>query len=265
MSTYESDVSYSPISVEGKDKILLSEITKVEWYRLIVDEGHTIGNSGGNSNAVRMASSVRAKSKWILTGTPTPQMLSKTIPSLRNIMFLLDFLRIYKGLELRNGGACFFSNYIVNAWNNLDLIGFYRLQRILSEVAIRHTKEDIGFLSRPTFLPSTYIDLSPQEVLAYNTLSFAVRSNLILTSMKGKTSGKMDSLLSSNNTKFAREALQNIRMACCGGTQIQPELSQKYFDETLYLIKRVHNADTIQVKRIRDFLNRSTHLELSSW
>ena len=247
------------------DKILVSELTRVEWYRLIVDEGHTIGTSCGGSNAVRMARWIRAQSKWAMTGTPTPQMLSKSMQGLRNFLYILDFLRIYRGLELQNGGDKVWSQYIINPWGKSYVIGFIRLKRILSEIAIRHTKDELGSLSKPILLPTTYIDLSQQEIMAYNTLCFAIRSNLIITSMKGKTSGKADSLLSGGNTKFAREALRNVRLACCGGTQIQPELSQKYFDETLDLMKNIHNADSIQLKRIRDFLTRVLQLELSSW
>ena len=49
--------------------------------------------------------------------------------------------------------------------------------------------------------------------------------NLVLTSMKGKTSGEQDSLL--KNVKKAGEVLKNIRLACCGGQHIMPTLTQK--------------------------------------
>jgi hypothetical protein len=38
--------------------------------------------------------------------------------------------------------------------------------------------------------------------------------------MKGKTSGWQDSLLNPRQSKYASEALTNLRVACCGGAQI---------------------------------------------
>jgi hypothetical protein len=38
--------------------------------------------------------------------------------------------------------------------------------------------------------------------------------------MEGKTSGWQDSLLNTRQSKHAMRALTNMRVACCGGTQV---------------------------------------------
>lgn len=72
-------------------------------------------------------------------------------------------------------------------------------------------------IAEPSF-STTRIQLSQIERITYNTLASGVRSNLITTSMEGKTSGKQDSLL--RQPKFAKQAISNLRVACCGGLQI---------------------------------------------
>lgn len=45
---------------------------QVHWLRVIVDEGHMIGNSLYMTNKLQMACALRAERRWLMTGTPTP-------------------------------------------------------------------------------------------------------------------------------------------------------------------------------------------------
>jgi hypothetical protein len=86
---------------------------------------------------------------------------------------------------------------------------------------VRHTKADLMEIPPPMYAMK-YVELSQSETATYNTLVSGIRTNIITTSMKGKTSGWQDSLL--NQAKYASEALTNLRVACCGGAQIVSEL-----------------------------------------
>jgi hypothetical protein len=84
---------------------------------------------------------------------------------------------------------------------------------------VRHTKADLIEIPPPVY-SMKYIELSQSETATYNTIVSAIRTNIITTSMKGKTSGWQDSLLNPRQSKYASEALTNLRVACCGGAQI---------------------------------------------
>ena len=45
---------------------------QVHWLRIIVDEGHMLGNSLAMTNKLQMACALRADRRWLMTGTPTP-------------------------------------------------------------------------------------------------------------------------------------------------------------------------------------------------
>ena len=63
---------------------------QVHWLRVIVDEGHMLGNSLQMTNKLAMACALRADRRWLMTGTPTPGGPSSDIAHLQP---LLSFLR----------------------------------------------------------------------------------------------------------------------------------------------------------------------------
>ena len=59
---------------------------------------------------------------------------------------------------------------------------------LLNLAMVRHTKKDVTNLHRPILI-RTQTNMSRHETQTYNTLVSAVQTNLIATSMEGKTSG----------------------------------------------------------------------------
>eukprot|EP00978_Attheya_sp_CCMP212_P025477 scaffold82005_cov57-Attheya_sp.AAC.3 len=106
--------------------------------------------------------------------------------------------------------------------------------------------------------------MSNAEICAYNTLASAIQSNIITTSMEGKTSGWQDSLLNPRQSQNARQAFSNIRLACSGGTSVVPTLSDKNWNETLQYLKEDHGVDPIRIKVVDNFFRRMTSGEMSS-
>jgi len=126
---------------------------------------------------------------------------------------LLDFF------NRRLGRERVWDDLISKGWKAGDLPSFFRLKHVISYLMVRHTKDDLVEIPCPIHSTS-HIELSRQESTTYNTIVSAIRTNIITTSMEGKTSGWQDSLLNPRQSKFASEALTNLRVACCGGTQI---------------------------------------------
>jgi SNF2 family DNA or RNA helicase len=63
----------------------LSELLKIHWLRVVIDEGHQLGRSS-TTNAILLATLLEAERRWILTGTPTRSFSSEvTTTALRHL------------------------------------------------------------------------------------------------------------------------------------------------------------------------------------
>ena len=227
-------------------------LLKVNWLRMIVDEGHSMGR-GRDSSSISFASWINAERRWAMTGTPTPQTSSQS--GLINVLNLMQYLQ-HDFFTRRHGGDITWNKLIVKSWNMGHVSAFFRIRSLLSMLMIRHVKSDISELPLPTFSTNT-LSMGFEEVSTYNTLVCAIQSNLIITSMKGKTSGAQDSLLHKSQSRHAREALNNLRLVCAGGTQVRPTLSTEYWIEFHQDFDNC-NADPVQQKKIRGFISRAT-------
>ena len=236
-----------------------SPLLKVYWLRLVVDEGHTMGR-GSHSNTIQFASWITAQRRWAMTGTPTQQSMSQS--GLRNILGLMKFLK-HDFFSAKLGGDQLFSDLILRAWNEGHLCSFFRLRMMLSLLMVRHTKNDIEEIPPPRYI-KTHTDMSQQELMSYNTLVTAAQMNIKTTSMKGKTSGWQDSLLNPRQSAHASRALENIRLACCGGTFVSSSLKHQFWMETIEFLKIKHNVDHIKRQVVENYLHRATSGELSS-
>ena len=229
-------------------------LLKIHWLRLVVDEGHTMGR-GSHGSAIQFASWITAQRRWAMTGTPTPQTNRQC--DLRNILGLMNFLQ-HDFFSVRfNHGDKLWKACISRSWSEGSLEGYFRLCHLLSLLMRRHTKDSLQDLPPPRFT-TTYTELSPSETMAYNTLTTVIRSNILITSMKALTSGWQDSLLNPRHARHAHEALRNVRLSCCGGTNLIPTLKQKLWDETLVRLKHIHNVSDIKVTVVNKFLQCAT-------
>jgi SNF2 family DNA or RNA helicase len=202
------------------------ELLKIHWSRMVVDEGHSMGNDKSNSS-IKFASWIRARRRWAMTGTPTKQNAGQ-IGQLRG---LLSFLQ-HDFFTSRLDGDVAWKRGIAKSWRDGELVSFFRLRSLLGILMRRHTKNDIVELPTPYF-HKTEVSMSYLEATTYNTLVSAVQANLLLTSMNGKTSGFQDSLLHRSQAKHARSVLQNIRRVCTGWSRVIPTLSPHLFQETM--------------------------------
>lgn len=163
-------------------------LLKVHWLRLVVDEGHSMGRGKQNAT-IQFASWISAERRWAMTGTPTKQ----TTTQLNQVKALMNFIG-HDFFTARLQGDKHWRNSITRPWREGCLGSFFRLRSLFSLLMKRHTKLDIAELPPPLFL-KTVVPMSFMEATTYNTLVCGVQSNLLLTSMKGKTSGLQDSLL----------------------------------------------------------------------
>ena len=62
------------LSGKGGDAVAgISLLQQIHWQRVILDEGHMLGQSLCMTSKLAMAMSLRSGSRWVMTGTPTPR------------------------------------------------------------------------------------------------------------------------------------------------------------------------------------------------
>lgn len=244
--------------VGGDDSRSACSLLKVHWFRLIVDEGHSMGRGSSNS-AILFASWISAQRRWAMTGTPTPQTASSS--GLTNLKGLMRFLQ-HDFFSPRLDGDAVWQGSIVRAWNSGSLAAFFRLHSLMSLLMVRHTKLDIDELPPPQFR-TTMLTMSADEIASYNVLVSIIKSNLLITSMEGLTSGRQDSLLFPSQSRSAREAFTNVRLVCSGRCGLYSTISDAN-QEALVEMAKTLGLTSVRLKLIENFLYRVVNEELSS-
>jgi SNF2 family DNA or RNA helicase len=227
-------------------------LLKVIWLRMIVDEGHSMGR-GMDNCSISFASWIHAERRWAMTGTPTRQTITQS--GLSNVLNLMQYLN-HDFFSRCHGGDVVWKQLIVRGWNRGHMSSFYSVLSLFSLLMIRHTKSDLEEVPPPIYSVNV-LPMSREEVSTYNTLVCAVQSNLLITSMIGKTSGKQDSLLHKSQIRHAREAISNLRLVCVGGTKVHPTLTEKNWSEFLTIFDG-QNDDKEKRQTVRNFLARAT-------
>lgn len=181
-------------------------IFKTHWLRLVLDEGHIIGKGLNIRNAAIAA--IQADIVWCMTGTPTPQVAHRTgISHLERILAFLRFQCVASVQAWRTGFADAF-----NQGRSIETS--LRLVNMLNHFMIIHNKQSLANLPSP-IQRDILLKPSALERESYNSLISFLKTNLVLTSMPGRTSALSDSIL--RQPRQARRFLKNLRLACCGG------------------------------------------------
>ncbi|CAM9739199.1 unnamed protein product [Chrysoparadoxa australica] len=227
---------------------------KIMWFRMITDEGHSLGGSHQTNFSDVAGSRIHAERRWVTSGTPTPSTTSEA--SLGHLHRLLQFIG-------ENISSQEWARRVRHPFLSGKKQGLETLRRVLSRIMIRHTKEFVGEIPTP-IRKVTRIPMTKSEAIAYDTVVVFCHTNILITNLKGRTSGWQDSLLNPKNYKFAFELMKNLRLICCGQGVMIPTLKQKFREETAAYLRELHHCSEIDVKRIDAFMGRAIMGEMSS-
>jgi hypothetical protein len=199
----------------------LSELLRVYWLRIVIDEGHQLGRSS-TTNAIQMASLLEAERRWILTGTPTRSSASEaTTTALRHLYQasppLLDPLSSLL-LPLRCSASCVTSRSLLptarssgrslspSPWSAKYRVGWppqspaptpcsKSCRRFITspllrsfpslplrQIMIRHSKEGMASIPKPKW-KKTLLEMSETERTSYNAIVALAQSNLVTTGL----------------------------------------------------------------------------------
>ncbi|KAG2372532.1 F-box protein [Vigna angularis] len=203
-----------------------SVLMQVHWFRVILDEGHTLGSSLNLTNKLQMAISLIASNRWILTGTPTPNTPNSQLPHLQT---LLRFLHEESyGLNQKSWEAG-----VLRPFEAEMEEGRSRLLDLLHKCMISARKTDLQSIP-PCIKKVVYLDFNEEHARSYNELVITVRRNILMADWNDPS--HVESLLNPKQWKFRRATIKNVRLSCCVAGHIKVTHAGEDIQETMDML-----------------------------
>lgn len=219
--------TFSRLSAEWNPR-KRSALMQVHWLRVMLDEGHTLGSSINLTNKMQIAVSLSASSRWILTGTPTPNTPNSQVAHLQSILkFLHD--EAY-GENNKNWEAGILKPFEAEMEE-----GRLRLLQLLKSCMISARKADLRCIP-PCVKKTTYINFAQQHAKTYNELVVTVRRNILLADWNDPS--HVESLLNPKQWKFRTTTIRNVRLSCCVAGHIKVTDAGQDIQETMDTLEK---------------------------
>ncbi|CAN8254579.1 unnamed protein product [Cochlearia groenlandica] len=196
--------TFSRLSAEWNPR-KKSPLIQVHWLRVMLDEGHTLGSSLSLTNKFQMAISLTASSRWLLTGTPTPNTPNSQLSHLQSLFKFLHEEVYSQNLKFWEAG-------ILRPFEAEMEEGRSRLLQLLQRCMISSRKKDLMMIP-PCIKKLTYLNFVPGHARSYNELVETVRRNILLADWNDPS--HVESLLNSKQWKFRSNTIRNVRLSCC--------------------------------------------------
>lgn len=148
-----------------------SPLLQLRWFRIVVDEGHELGENPAGSDVTLFINEMASERRWVMSGTPTTgdeDDINYTSKGLDQLQRLLMFLRHEQyGIIPAGGGGggppnddrssgkkaqakTEFVKQIKKPFLRKEEIGRKELYRVLDQVMVMHKKSDLN-LPKPIF------------------------------------------------------------------------------------------------------------------
>ncbi|CAJ2638828.1 unnamed protein product [Trifolium pratense] len=217
--------TFSRLSAEWSPR-KRSALMQVHWFRIILDEGHTLGSSLSLTNKLQMAISLVASNRWILTGTPTPNTPNSQLTHLQP---LLRFLHEEAyGLNQKSWDAG-----VLRPFEAEMEEGRSRLLCLLQKCMISARKVDLQSIPQ-CIKKVVLLDFSEQHARSYNELVLTVRRNILMADWNDPS--HVESLLNPKQWKFRSETIKNVRLSCCVAGHIKVTHAGEDIQETMDML-----------------------------
>ncbi|KAH8889732.1 hypothetical protein GQ53DRAFT_747953 [Thozetella sp. PMI_491] len=169
---------------------------QTDWRRVVLDEGHTIRNH--KTKMAEAACLLRAKSRWVLTGTPI-------INSIRDLLSVLKFLRITGGIEQPEIFQAAITRPLASGERTAEML----VQSLMADLCLRR-KKSLKFIDLNLPPKTEYIHritFWPDEQTKYDALLSEAKGALEEYQKKSKKGqkGRFQSVL---------ERLLRLRQTC---------------------------------------------------
>ncbi|XP_066564988.1 helicase-like transcription factor isoform X2 [Amia ocellicauda] len=150
--------TYNVLTVDYRNN---SPLHKVEWLRVVLDEGHVIRNP--SAMQTKAVLDLKAQRRWILTGTPIQN-------SLKDLWTLIAFLKL-KPFDVKEWWNRTIQRPVAMGYKD----GLKNLQALVKGITLRRTKRSkikgkpvVELPGRTVFIQ--HVTLSEEERLVYDTV-----------------------------------------------------------------------------------------------
>ncbi|MBW0503487.1 hypothetical protein O181_043202 [Austropuccinia psidii MF-1] len=132
----------------------------IDWYRIILDEGHNIKNR--NTRAARACYNLQGSRRWVLSGTPI-------VNRLEDLSSLLHFIRLEPW-----GNFSFYRSFVTLPFSKKDSKALTVVQIILESILLRREKKMKDFEGNaivslpPKQVSIDYLELNQKEQMIYD-------------------------------------------------------------------------------------------------
>ncbi|KAL3537685.1 hypothetical protein ACH5RR_001051 [Cinchona calisaya] len=218
--------TFSRLSIEWTRR-KRSALMQVHWLRVMLDEGHTLGSSLCLTNKLQMAVYLRASSRWVLTGTPTPNTPNSQLSHLQP---MLKFLHEEAyGLYQKS-----WEDGILRPFEAEMEEGRIRLLQLLHRCMISARKIDLKTIP-PCIKKVTFLNFTREHARSYNELVETVRRNILLADWNDPS--HVESLLNPKQWKFRSATIRNVRLSCCVAGHIRVTDAGQDIQETMDILE----------------------------
>lgn len=190
--------TYGTVASEFADSLKKKRaLASLNWFRIVLDEAHTIRNS--STRSAKGACALNAQRRWAVTGTPVQNRLE-------DLGALIRFLRI-KPFDEPSSWA----QYIIAPFKNADDTVLPQLRLLVDSITLRRGKENIGLKGREE--THVKLEFTPEEKLIYG--QFASKSNMQLKGMMRESK-----TLRGKSYAHVLKSLLRLRMICDHGREM---------------------------------------------
>ncbi|KAM5574492.1 putative SWI/SNF-related matrix-associated actin-dependent regulator of chromatin subfamily A member 3-like 1 [Rosa sericea] len=141
-----------------------SPVKEIEWWRVILDEAHTIKNV--NAQQSQAVTNLKAKRRWAVTGTPIQN-------GSFDLFSLMAFLR-FQPFSIKS----YWQSLVQRPLAQGNKMGLSRLQVLMATISLRRTK-DKGLIGLPPkTIETCYVELSAEERELYDGMEGEAKSVL---------------------------------------------------------------------------------------
>lgn len=183
----------------------------INWFRIVLDEAHTIRNPTQQSKAT---CALNGQRRWAVTGTPVQNRLE-------DLGALFNFIRL-KPFDSNAG----FNQFILNPFKNADPEVVPKLQLLVSTVTIRRTKEIIKHAVPPKSDLIVRLPFSREEQQLHDWFERDTQRKVAAVTQGDKLGG-------SSYAKILT-AILNLRLICAHGRDLLSEEALKTTDGMTY-------------------------------
>jgi SNF2 family DNA or RNA helicase len=183
----------------------------INWFRIVLDEAHTIRNPTNQSKAACMMMGQR---RWAVTGTPVQNRLE-------DLGALFNFIKL-KPFDTPSG----FNQFILSPFKNADPNVVTKLQLLVSTVTIRRTKEIIKEEVPKKLDYVVKLQFSKEERQLHDWFEKDTQRKVAAVTQGDKMGGR----------SYARilTAILNLRLICAHGRDLLSEEALKTTDGMTY-------------------------------